>query len=118
MIYTRQMKLLKLRLRLSMHSAFPRGRALMRSACVTSSAIVPTLSAFVARHFGVPWSGRFVVLPSSGLGQGATRSLSILDWERIPHLRNSLHVIGAAGQTTVRARPDRAYENSVLPSRH
>jgi hypothetical protein len=28
------------------------------------------------------------------------------------------HVIGAAGQTTVRARPDRACGNSVLPTRH
>lgn len=132
MIYTRQMKLLKLRLRLSMHSPCPRGRALMWSASITSSAIVATLSAFVARHFSVPWSGWFCGLPCSGLGhageqldeshrrllQRATRSLSILDRERIPHLRNSFHVIGAAGQTTVRARPHRAYGNSVLPSRH
>ena len=45
--------------KLSMHSASPRGRALMWSAGVTSSATVPTLSAFVARDFGVPWSGWF-----------------------------------------------------------
>jgi hypothetical protein len=52
--------------KLSMHSASPRGRALMWSAGVTSSATVPTLSAFVARTSVFPGAGGFVVLPCSG----------------------------------------------------
>jgi hypothetical protein len=45
--------------KLSMQSASPVARALMWSAGVTSSAIVPTLSAFIAWRSHVPWSGWF-----------------------------------------------------------
>ena len=45
--------------KLSMQNATPGGRALMWSAGVTSSAIIPSLSAFVAWRSGVPWSGWF-----------------------------------------------------------
>jgi hypothetical protein len=45
--------------KLSMQSASPGARALMWSAGVTSSAIIPTLSAFWAWRFGVPWSRLF-----------------------------------------------------------
>ena len=45
--------------KLSMQSASPGARALMWSAGVTSSAIVPTLSAFWAWRSGVPWSRLF-----------------------------------------------------------
>ena len=45
--------------KLSMQSASPRARAMMWSAGVTSSAVVPTLAVFLAWHFGVPWSKYF-----------------------------------------------------------
>jgi len=45
--------------KLSMQDASPAARALMWSAGVTSSAIVPTLSAFIAWRSRVPWSGWF-----------------------------------------------------------
>ena len=45
--------------KLSMQSASPAARALMWSAGVTSSAIIPTLSAFWACRSGVPWSRLF-----------------------------------------------------------
>jgi hypothetical protein len=45
--------------KLSMQQARPAARALMWSAGVTSSAIVPTLAALWAWHGGVPWSGWF-----------------------------------------------------------
>jgi hypothetical protein len=45
--------------KLSMQSAGPGARALMWSAGVTSSAILPTLSAFWAWRSGVPWSRLF-----------------------------------------------------------
>jgi hypothetical protein len=43
----------------SMQAASPRAKALMWSAGVTSSAIVPTISAFIAWRIGVPMSGWF-----------------------------------------------------------
>jgi len=43
----------------SMQNASPGARALMWSAGVTSSAIIPALSAFMAWRSGVPWSGWF-----------------------------------------------------------
>jgi hypothetical protein len=43
--------------KLSMEHASPGARALMWSAGVTSSASVPTLSAFLAWRWGIPWSG-------------------------------------------------------------
>jgi hypothetical protein len=45
--------------KLSMQAASPGARALMWSAGVTSSALLPTLAAFWAWHSGVPWSGWF-----------------------------------------------------------
>jgi hypothetical protein len=45
--------------KLSMQNVSPRARALMWSAGVTSSAIIPTLGAFWAWRSGVPWSGSF-----------------------------------------------------------
>ena len=45
--------------KLSMQSVSPAAKALMWSAGVTSSALIPTLSAFLAWRFGVPWSGWF-----------------------------------------------------------
>jgi hypothetical protein len=45
----------------SMENASPRARAWMWSAGVTSSAVVPTLSAFVAWRLHVPLSGLFFV---------------------------------------------------------
>ena len=48
--------------KLSMQNASPGGRALMWSAGVTSSAIIPSLSAFVAWRSGVPSSGWFCLL--------------------------------------------------------
>jgi hypothetical protein len=45
--------------KVSMHSASSRAKALMWSAGVTSSAIIPTLSSFFAWHSGVPRSGWF-----------------------------------------------------------
>src|SRR5579863_1314587 len=47
--------------KLSMRKASPAAKALMWSAGVTSSAVVPTLSVFVAWRFGVPWSGWFLL---------------------------------------------------------
>jgi hypothetical protein len=43
----------------SMQSASPMAKAIMWSAGVTSSAVVPTLSALWAWHSGVPWSKPF-----------------------------------------------------------
>jgi hypothetical protein len=43
----------------SMQNARPVAKALMWSAGVTSSAVIPTLGAFVAWRSGVPWSGWF-----------------------------------------------------------
>ena len=45
--------------KLSMQAATPAARALMWSAGVTSSAVLPALAAFWAWRSGVPWSGRF-----------------------------------------------------------
>jgi hypothetical protein len=45
--------------KLSMQNVSPGARALMWSAGVTSSAIIPTLGAFWAWRSGVPWSGLF-----------------------------------------------------------
>jgi hypothetical protein len=45
--------------KLSMQNASPGRKALMWSAGVTSSAILPTLGAFWAWRSGVPWSGWF-----------------------------------------------------------
>jgi hypothetical protein len=45
--------------KLSMQNASPRARAVMWSAGVTSSAVVPTLIVFLAWRSGVPWSGWF-----------------------------------------------------------
>ena len=45
--------------KLSMQNVSPRARALMWSAGVTSSAIIPTLGALWAWLSGVPWSGWF-----------------------------------------------------------
>lgn len=45
--------------KLSMQSVSPAAKALMWSAGVTSSAVVPTLGVFWAWRSGVPWSGRF-----------------------------------------------------------
>jgi hypothetical protein len=45
----------------SMQNVSPGAKALMWSAGVTASAIVPTLAAFYAWHFGVPWSGWFLL---------------------------------------------------------
>jgi len=45
--------------KLSMQNVGPGARALMWSAGVTSSAVIPTLSAFLAWRSGVPWSGWF-----------------------------------------------------------
>lgn len=45
--------------RLSMQRVRPVARALMWSAGVTSSAVLPTLAALWAWHSGVPWSGGF-----------------------------------------------------------
>jgi hypothetical protein len=45
--------------KLTMQNASPRARALMWSAGVTSSAVIPALSAFFAWRFGVLWSGWF-----------------------------------------------------------
>lgn len=47
--------------KLSMQNASPAAKALMWSAGVTSSAVVPTLSVFVAWRSGVPWSGWFLL---------------------------------------------------------
>ncbi|MGC2112349.1 MAG: hypothetical protein WA655_22715 [Candidatus Korobacteraceae bacterium] len=47
--------------KLSMQYVSPGARALMWSAGVTSSAIIPTLSAFWAWRSGVPWSRLFFV---------------------------------------------------------
>jgi hypothetical protein len=46
--------------KLSMQNVSPRARALMWSAGVTSSAIIPTLGAFWAWLSGVPWSRLFL----------------------------------------------------------
>jgi hypothetical protein len=45
--------------KLSMQNVSPSARALMWSAGVTSSAVIPTLSVFLAWRFGLPWSGWF-----------------------------------------------------------
>jgi hypothetical protein len=45
--------------KLSMQKVSPRAKVLMWSAGVTSSAIIPTLGAFWAWRFGVPWSRSF-----------------------------------------------------------
>lgn len=45
----------------SMQAASPRGKALMWSAGVTSSAVLPTFGAFVAWRFRVPHSGLFLL---------------------------------------------------------
>ncbi len=45
--------------KLSMQKVSPGAKALMWSAGVTSSAVIPTISAFVAWRSGVPWSGWF-----------------------------------------------------------
>jgi hypothetical protein len=45
--------------KLSMQNVSPRAKVLMWSAGVTSSAIIPTLGAFWAWRFGVPWSRSF-----------------------------------------------------------
>ena len=45
----------------SMQQASPTAQALMWSAGVSSSALVPTLSAFLAWRSHVPWSGPFLV---------------------------------------------------------
>jgi hypothetical protein len=45
--------------KLSMQKVSPAARALMWSAGVTSSAIIPTLGAYWAWRSGVPWSGSF-----------------------------------------------------------
>src|SRR5581483_349810 len=45
--------------KLSMQNVSPRARALMWSAGVTSSAVIPAVSAFLAWRSGVPWSGWF-----------------------------------------------------------
>jgi hypothetical protein len=45
--------------KLSVQNASPTARALMWSAGVTSSALIPTLSAFLAWRSRVPWSGPF-----------------------------------------------------------
>ena len=45
--------------KLSMQNVSPGARALMWSAGVTSSAIIPTLGAFWAWRSGIPWSGLF-----------------------------------------------------------
>jgi hypothetical protein len=45
--------------KISTQNVSPRAIALMWSAGVTSSAVIPTLSAFLAWRFGVPWSGWF-----------------------------------------------------------
>lgn len=45
--------------KLSMQNVSPAARAIMWSAGVTSSAVIPTLSAFLAWRSGVPWSGWF-----------------------------------------------------------
>ena len=47
--------------KVSMQNVTPRARALMWSAGVTSSAVIPTLGALVAWRSGVPWSGWFCV---------------------------------------------------------
>jgi hypothetical protein len=47
--------------KLSMQSASPAAKALMWSAGVTSSAVVPTLSVFLAWRSRVPWSGWFLL---------------------------------------------------------
>jgi hypothetical protein len=45
--------------KLSMQNVSPGARAFMWAAGVTSSAMVPTLSTFLAWRSGVPWSGKF-----------------------------------------------------------
>jgi hypothetical protein len=45
--------------KVSMQNASPGAKALMWSAGVTSSAVIPTLGAFVAWRSSVPWSGWF-----------------------------------------------------------
>ena len=45
----------------SMQSASPGARAVMWSAGVTSSAVIPTLGVFWAWRSGIPWSGWFCV---------------------------------------------------------
>jgi hypothetical protein len=47
--------------RASMQEVSPTARAVMWSAGVTSSAIVPTFGAFSAWRFGVPWGGLFLL---------------------------------------------------------
>ncbi len=47
--------------KVSMQKASPVARAVMWSAGVSSSALVPTLSAFVAWRWGVPGSGPFLI---------------------------------------------------------
>jgi hypothetical protein len=54
--------------KISMQNVSPGARALMWSAGVTSSAIIPTLGAFWAWRSGVPWSGLFSVCAVLGLG--------------------------------------------------
>lgn len=44
-----------------MQNARPGDKALMWSAGVTSSAIVPTLGVFWAWRSGIPWSGEFLI---------------------------------------------------------
>ena len=51
--------------KLSMQHACPGPKALMWSAGVTSSAIVPTLGAFFAWHWGILWSGWFFLFALS-----------------------------------------------------
>ena len=50
---------------LSMQQASPGAKALMWSAGVTSSAIVPTLSAFLAWRWDIPWSTWFLLFALS-----------------------------------------------------
>ena len=56
--------------KLSMQKTSPGGKALMWSAGVTSSALVPTLAAFCAWRSGVPWS-KFFFLFALFWGLGA-----------------------------------------------
>ena len=59
--------------RSSMHEVSPVAKALMWSAGVTSSAVVPTLSALVAWRSGVPLSGWFLLF-AVGWGTGTLAS--------------------------------------------
>ena len=59
--------------KVSMQNASPGGKALMWSAGVTSSAIIPTLAALCAWLSGIPWSGWFCVF-ALGWGIGTLAS--------------------------------------------